>query len=155
MAADRSAATDNLASVDQKGTTPVENENAIRKTAADEPTGVEHTRSGRYYRPDVDILEQADELLVLADVPGAKGDSIDVKFEDGTLTLHAQVEPRQDQDRQFLLHEYGVGDYYRTFQVSEAIDASKITAAYADGVLTLHLPKAEAIKPRKISVKAN
>ena len=130
------------------------NENAIKKTAASEAAGAEHTRSGRCYRPQVDILEQADELLVLADVPGAEGDKIDVNFEDGNLTIHAPVEPRQDRDREFLLQEYGVGDYYRTFRVSEAIDASKITAGYADGVLTLHLPKAEAIKPRKISVHA-
>ena len=54
--------------------------------------------------------------------------------------------------RRCLLREYGVGDYYRSFQVSEAIDAGKISAEYADGVLTLHLPKAEAVKPRKIAV---
>jgi HSP20 family protein len=46
-----------------------------------------------------------------------------------------------------------VGGYYRTFQVSESVDASKISAEYADGVLKLHLPKSEAVKPRKISVK--
>lgn len=130
------------------------NENTIKKTAADEATGAEHTRSGRCYRPHVDILEQADELLVLADVPGAKGDKIDVNFEDGNLTIHAGVEPREDEGREFLLQEYGVGDYCRTFRVSEAIDAGKIRASYADGVLTLHLPKAEATKPRKISVDA-
>jgi len=128
-------------------------ENTITKPAADEATAAEHTRSGRFYRPNVDILEQEDELLVLADVPGAQGDAIDVKFEDGTLAIHAKVDPRQDDNTSFLLREYGVGDYYRTFQVSEAIDAGKISAEYADGVLTLHLPKAEAIKPRKISVK--
>jgi HSP20 family protein len=131
----------------------MQHESPIDKTAADEATGAEHTRSGRCYRPHVDILEQADELLVLADVPGAKGDQIDVKFEHGTLTIHAPVEPRQDEDREFLLREYGVGDYWRTFRISEAIDASRITADYADGMLTLHLPKAEAVKPRKISVK--
>ena len=61
--------------------------------------------------------------------------------------------PRQDEDHEYLLREYGTGDYYRTFQVSEAVDASKITADYSDGVLTLHLPKTEAVKPRKIEVK--
>ena len=116
-------------------------------------TAAEHTRSGHCYRPNVDIVEQAEELLVLADLPGAKKDQIDIKFEKGTLTLHAVVPDRQGKDQRYLLHEYGVGDYYRTFQVSEAIDASRITAEFSDGVLTLHLPKAESIKPRKISVK--
>ena len=100
----------------------------------------------------MDILERPDELLVLADLPGAKSDQIDIKFEKGTLTLHATVPERQSEDQHYLAHEYGVGDYYRTFQVSEAIDAGRIAAEYADGVLTLHLPKAESIKPRKISV---
>jgi len=122
------------------------------KPAADEADGSEHTRSGRCYRPNVDILEKDNELIVLADVPGAKGDKIHIKFEDGTLSIHAEVEPRHDAD-DYLLCEYGVGDYYRSFQVSEVVDASKITAEYADGVLVLHLPKTEAIKPRKIAVE--
>ena len=117
-----------------------------------EPAAVEHTRNGRFYRPNVDILERPEELLVLADVPGAKSDQIDVDFEKGTLTLHATVPQRQGEDQRYLVHEYGVGDYYRTFNVSETIDASRITAEYADGVLTLHLPKAASTKPRKISV---
>lgn len=130
------------------------NENAIDKTAANQSHGVERTRSRCCYRPNVDILERAEELLVLADVPGAGSEDIDVNFEDGTLTIHARVGPRQDPAQEPLLREYGVGDYYRTFRISEAIEAGKITADYADGVLTLHLPKAEAIKPRKISLKA-
>ncbi len=128
------------------------NDEPLRKAAAEE-TGAEHTRSGRYYRPNVDILEKEDELLVLADVPGANAESIDIKFEDGTLAIHAKVEPRQEATPEMLLQEYGVGDFYRTFQVSEAIDASKISAELHDGVLTLRLPKAEAVKPRKIAVK--
>lgn len=116
-------------------------------------TTAEHTRSGRCFRPNVDILEKADELLLLADVPGASGgDAIDIKFEEGELTLRGKVEPRQGPDQQYLYQEYGVGDFYRTFQISESIDASKISAEYGNGVLTLHLPKAESVKPRKIAV---
>jgi len=129
------------------------NEDSITKPTADEVDAAEHTRCGCYYRPGVDILERADELVVLADLPGASGDKIDIDFKEGTLTIHAQVEPRQAEDQEYLVHEYGVGDYHRSFQVSEAIDASKITAEYAEGVLTLHLPKAEAARPRKIAVK--
>jgi len=91
---------------------------------------------------------------VLADVPGAAADRIDVKLEEGTLAIHARVEPRQPGETSYAIQEYGVGDYYRTFRLSEAVDAGKITAEYNDGVLILHLPKTEATKPRKIAVKS-
>jgi HSP20 family protein len=127
-------------------------ENPITKNAAEQTAGAERTRSGCCYRPNVDIVEQADELIVLADVPGATGETIDVKFEDGALAIHAAVAPRYDEQQTYLLREYGIGDYYRSFQISDAIDASKISAEFVDGVLRLHLPKAEAVKPRKIAV---
>jgi HSP20 family protein len=126
----------------------MDHDNTITKTTA------ERTRSGCCYRPNVDILEQNDELLLFADVPGANGDTIDVNFEDGTLEIRAAISPRHGDGQTCLLREYGVGDYYRSFQISEAIDASKISAECADGVLTLHLPKTEAVKPRKIAVAA-
>jgi HSP20 family molecular chaperone IbpA len=135
------------------GEANMDNENTITKPPADEVDGAELTRCGCYYRPNVDILEQADELVVQADVPGASADGIGIDFEDGTLTIHAQVKPRQADDQDYLMREYGVGDYRRTFHVSEAIDAGKISAEYADGVLTLRLPKAEAVRPRKIPVR--
>lgn len=127
----------------------------LTKPKTDEATTAELTRCGACYRPNVDILEQADELVVLTDMPGANPEDIDIDFKDGMLTIHGKIRPRQEENTQYLLREYGVGDYWRTFQVSEAIDASKITAEYTDGVLTLHLPKAEATRPRKISVKAS
>jgi len=114
----------------------------------------EHTRGGPYYRPNVDIYELPDELVVQADVPGAKNDQIDINFEDGSLTIHALVPDRQESQGPYLRKEYGVGDFYRTFRVSEQIDAARISAEYTAGVLTLHLPKVEAAKPRKISVKS-
>ncbi len=126
----------------------------LTKTAAEQTSAAEQTRCGYCYRPNVDIVERADELLVLADVPGAKSDAIDIDFEDGTLEIRAPVAKCECESATCLTHEYGVGDYYRSFRVSEAVDAAKISAEYADGVLTLHLPKAEALKPRKIAVSA-
>ena len=112
----------------------------------------EQTRNVRHYRPSVDIMERPDELLVVADAPGAAPEDIDVNFENGVLTLHARVKPRQAGETDYLLREYGTGDFVRTFQVSEHIDASRIHAEIAHGVLTLHLPKVEAVKPRTIKV---
>jgi len=112
----------------------------------------EHLRGDRFYSPAVDILEKGDEILVIADVPGTRPEDVDVEFEDGLLTVHAKVQPRYPEGVEFLRQEYGVGDYLRSFQVSEAIDAAKITAEYANGVLTLHLPKSAGLRPRKIAV---
>lgn len=116
----------------------------------------ERTRGGQCYAPNVDIIENGDKYMVLADVPGATAESIDISYERGQLTIHARVEPRQPAERTaYLLREYGVGDFYRSFQIGEGIDASRIQAEVANGVLTLHLPKSEAARMRKIEVKAH
>lgn len=129
------------------------NESTLVDKPTEEAGTREPTRSGQYYRPNVDIVEQTDELLVYADMPGLRSEDIDIDFEDGTLTIHGKVQPRQADDTRFVRREYGVGDFFRSFRVSEHIDVQKIVAKYADGVLTLHLPKTEAVKPRKIAVQ--
>jgi len=117
-------------------------------------SGVEATRPGPCYLPNVDILETKDELLLVADLPGVTAGEIDIHFEDGQLSVSAPAKTRQAEGTRYLLREYGVGDFHRTFRVSEQIDASRIAAEFTDGVLTLHLPKVEAVKPRKISVQS-
>jgi HSP20 family protein len=120
------------------------------KTPAEE-TATEHTRSDASFVPTVDIVERGDALVMYLDMPGAKSDSIDVDFNGGCLSIYGKVEPRGN-GAHYLLREYGVGDFFRSFQVSEDIDAAAITAEYRDGVLEVRMPKAEAIRPRKISV---
>jgi HSP20 family protein len=114
----------------------------------------ERMKAGHVFTPRVDIVETSDELVLVADVPGARADSVDINFEQGELTISARVLQRQDQDAQYLLHEYGVGDFYRVFHIGEAIDSTQISAEVVNGVLKVHLPKAESAKPRKIAVKA-
>lgn len=117
---------------------------------------VERVKPRRRYVAPVDIVEMPDELILLVDVPGAKAECIDVDYELGTLSIHAGVEPRQKgRGTNYLVREYGVGDFDRSFQVGDGIDAENIQAEYRDGVLTVRLPKADAIKPRKISVSGN
>ncbi len=106
------------------------------------------------WEPPIDVFETQIGLLVIVALPGVQPDEIETVIGDGELTVRAAVKERQPHDTRYLLREYGVGDFYRTFRVSEQIDASRIVAEYADGVLKLHLPKVEAVKPRKISVKS-
>lgn len=123
-----------------------------RENNANAPARVERAYSAPMFSPNVDILENADELTLVADVPGVTPDSIDIQYEQGELTLRGRVAPRNQQNT-YLLNEYGVGDFYRVFQLGEGVDNAKISAEVANGVLTVHLPKLERVKPRKIAVQ--
>jgi len=127
---------------------------AQKEEAKAEEATPERTRSGITYTPRVDVLETDDGLVIYADMPGCKPEDVDIRFENGQLEIYGRCPPRQE-NVDYLLNEYGVGDYYRTFTISEAIDATKISASLKQGVLTMHLPKSEAVKPRRIQVKAD
>ena len=75
-----------------------------------------------------------------------------VSFEDGVLSVHAKVPQRSLPGRQ-LVQEYGIGDYRRSFRLGEGFDASQISAEYRKGVLTIHVPRLAAVRPRKIEVR--
>jgi HSP20 family protein len=115
--------------------------------------GGELTRDVVTYVPRVDIMENDDEIVLFADMPGVDKDNLDIQFEDRQLTIHGKVEPRQP-EMNFVGGEYGIGDFYRTFSIGESINVEEITAEIKHGVLSLHLPKAESAKPRKIEVTA-
>ncbi len=125
----------------------------VQKTA-NRNQRVEQTRGGQTYIPAVDILEKDDELLLIADVPGVQPEGVDIDFERGELRVRARVAPRQQPNVKYGLREYGVGDFVRTFEIGDDIDAQRISADLRDGVLYVHLPKAESARTRRIQVKA-
>jgi HSP20 family protein len=112
----------------------------------------DHTR-GVVFEPRVDIAEVDDNMLLYVDLPGVKSQDVDVRFENRELQIRGKVTPAAAPPH-FLLKEYGVGDYYRAFAVTDDVDAEKIRADLNDGVLTVHLPKVEALKQRRITVNA-
>jgi HSP20 family protein len=126
-------------------------ETALQKDTSNGLSASEITR-GVTVTPPVDILETEDELLLFADLPGVTQEDVDIRFENGELTLHARRAPAAGNREAWLL-ENETGDYFRAFRISEQVDASRIWAELKNGVLTLHLPKLEAAKPRKITVK--
>lgn len=125
-----------------------------RENHQNEVTNGERSRQVVTYSPRIDILEAADELVLYADLPGVVSEDLDIQFENGELTIHGKVLPRHENVK-FLYGEYGTGDFHRTFTIGEMIDADRIVAELSNGVLTLHLPKAEKVKPRRIEVKAS
>jgi len=101
--------------------------------------------------PPVDILERDGDLVLFADMPGVAPGDVDVRFENGELTVHGKRtfnhtgKTRQDDGDE-------VTGYFRSFRVSEQIAADRIEANLKNGRLTLRLPKVEAAKPRRIAV---
>jgi HSP20 family protein len=113
---------------------------------------VERTLGGTTYSPRFDIWENDDEMILYGDLPGVTPEGLCVRFENPVLTIHGKVSARHD-DIKFLHGEYGIGDFHRTFTIGEAIDTARISAELKNGVLTVHLPKNEKVKPRQIDVK--
>lgn len=103
------------------------------------------------FTPRVDVWETEHDFFVHADIPGVEPGNISLNFENGQLALLGKVNPVEVNPRS-LLREYAVGDFHRTFAINEDIDASRISADYKNGVLTVKLPKREEIKPRKIAI---
>jgi HSP20 family molecular chaperone IbpA len=102
--------------------------------------------------PRVDVYENANELLLLCDVPGATRESVSIQLDKGQLTIEAS---RKDEATGSpLVGEYRPSDYARVFSVPQGIDAAKIDAQLSGGVLRLRLPKSEALKPRRIEVRS-
>lgn len=125
---------------------------AKSKTAVTRPA--EATRPGPVFSATVDIFENEKELVLLADMPGVDAKDLSIDLNDNVLTVSGDVDPPEGKDEVDLLREYRTGKYFRQFTVSEVIDQAKIGAELKDGVLRVNMPKIEAAKPRKITVKA-
>jgi len=104
-----------------------------------------------YIAPPVDIFENEDSLIVVADLPGVEKEGVDIRVEDDILTIKGIA--KYNQPATVLRQEFSLQNYYRQFQLSDEVDQSKILAESKNGVLTITLPKAEKSKPKQIKVK--
>jgi HSP20 family protein len=114
-------------------------------------TGVER-RPERVRQLPVDAYATDEALVVKASLPGVNPDEVDVMLDGDNLTIRAEIKPDDEQD--YVIRERASGTFARTVTLNLPVQADKIAAEFKHGVLTLTLPKAEAVKPRKISVKS-
>ena len=112
----------------------------------------EATIPARVFLSNTDIYETADALNVVLEMPGVEKDNVEIRVEDGILSVQGSLDLSKYTGLQPLYTEYNVGHYARSFQLSSKVDQTKISAEMKDGVLTLKLPKAEEAKPRTIQV---
>lgn len=118
----------------------------------EQETREESTIPARVFVPSADIYETQDALTVILEMPGVEKRNVDVRVEDGVLSVLGKLDLSKYQGLQPLYVEYNVGHYSRSFQLSSKVDQSKIAAELKDGVLSLTLPKVEQAKPRTIEV---
>lgn len=112
----------------------------------------ESTIPTRTFVPVADIYEDGDCLKVILEMPGVEKGNVDVRVEESVLFVEGRLDLAKYRGLQPLYTEYNIGNYARSFRVSNAIDQDKIGAELKDGVLSLTLPKAEKAKPRTIQV---
>jgi HSP20 family protein len=115
----------------------------------------EGERSPRAWTPAVDVSEDADGITLDVELPGLKKEEIEINLTGGTLRLSGERK-REEVSRGEHFHriERQYGAFSRTFQIETPIDAARVTATYENGVLTVRLPKQEAVKPRQIHIDA-
>jgi HSP20 family protein len=102
----------------------------------------------------VDVVESKDDFIVKASVPGINPDDLDVSYADDVLTIKGEIKSDNEvKDNQFHLRERRYGSFARSISLPTKIKADAIEASYQNGVLSLLLPKAEEVKPKRISIK--
>ena len=110
----------------------------------------EETHQEQRVSPAVDIYENEDEILLMADMPGVGKDALQVRIEKAVLSIEGK--PGVGLDKGLLRCEAEPCTYARSFSLPHTIDSDKISANLERGVLTLRLPKRESVKPRQIQV---
>ena len=110
--------------------------------------GVEH------WRVPLDVVEDGDNIVVQASIPGAKADDIEAHVEDGVLTVGAETSSEAEtKDGSYLLRERRTGSYHRSIRLPGSVDADKAESSYENGVLTITFPKQDAKKAKRIEVQ--
>ena len=117
-----------------------------------QPEGSERMRERTTFVPRADIYETEEAVVVTVDMPGANEDTIDITLEKNVLTINGDSTHGTPDGYALAFAEFEVGDYERSFRLTDQISREGIEALYRDGVLKLTLPKAEEAKARKIDV---
>ena len=112
-------------------------------------------RDGGFGNPSVDVIENNDNIIVKAELPGFKPENVDVRVEGNMLIMRGEgMEESEKKEGQYHLHERHQSSFVRSIPLPTGVNSEKATAEFENGVLTLTLPKNEEAKPRRINIKA-
>jgi HSP20 family protein len=118
--------------------------------------GADHEWPQMQWGLAVDVVENKDDFIVKASVPGINPDDLDVSYVDDTLTVKGEIKSDNEiKENQYHLRERRYGTFTRSITLPVKVKGDAIEASYQNGVLSLRLPKAEEVKPKRISIKVN
>jgi HSP20 family protein len=104
----------------------------------------------------LDVVENKDDFIVKASVPGINPDDLDISYADDTLTIKGEIKSdNEHKEDQYHLRERRYGTFTRSISLPTKIKGDAIEASYQDGVVTLRLPKTEEVKPKRIAIKVS
>ena len=107
------------------------------------------------FAPAFDVSETENELIVKAEVPGVEKKDININLSDGLLTITGEKHhEKKEEGEKYHCFETRYGKFSRTMRLPSEVDNEKVDATYKDGVLTITLPKSEAVKPKQIEIKS-
>ncbi len=101
----------------------------------------------------LDVIETEDEFIVKASIPGISPDELDISLTDNVLTIKGEIKVEEAEDVRYHLRERRFGMFQRSISLPVPVNSNKVEAVYENGVLTLHIPKVEEVKPKHISIK--
>lgn len=126
--------------------------NVVQKDGKNQPAST--SSQDAFLRPPVDVIEDSSGITLLADLPGVPRDKLNIQLESDSLTIEGEVALELPQDMQSNLAEVSIPRYRRVFTLSKELDGEKAAAELNNGVLKLHIPKAQHAQPRKIQINA-
>jgi HSP20 family protein len=118
--------------------------------------GREEALTTAVWMPAVDVFETEESIVLKADLPDVNKDEVDISVQNNTLTIRGERKREKEvNEKDFYRMERTYGSFARSFGLPPTVDAERIDASFANGVLTLTLPKREESKPKQIKVKVN
>jgi HSP20 family molecular chaperone IbpA len=131
---------------------PEESQSMIPSPAVPSASDAASVEPRLLFNPPIDIYETPDGLVLYADLPGVTAEGLDLQVQDSRLTLFGRIQRKDGVPLSLLHQEYQVGDFLRSFILSDEVDHDKIQAKLTNGVLRVELPRAARAKPRRIEV---
>ncbi len=118
------------------------------------PFGSESGTLTAAWTPAVDVFEDKDAVKIVAELPGVKAEDVKISLESQTLTMRGEKrQVAEEKTERVHRYERTYGAFERTFALPGTVDADRIEASYADGLLTVTLPKVERARPRQIDIR--